>query len=84
MVWFPGAFCRISYLTADNAAPTTIQGGMGEWGHEDIRQLDFEDIFYKLLYKSHNVLKYSTFVFSCQPPLLKTLLFYPFFSYYLK
>lgn len=36
---------------------------MGTW---NIRQLDFEDIFYKFLYKSRNVLKYSTFVFSCQ------------------
>ena len=40
---------------------------MGERGHGNIRLLDFEDIFYKLFYKSCNVLKYNTFTFSCQP-----------------
>ena len=78
-----GALCRARHarlvLLADNAAPTTIQGGMGEWGHRDIRQLDFEDIFYKSLYKRRNVLKYSIFYFSCQQ---STLIFFFFSKYY--
>jgi len=80
----PGGFLPDIILTADNAAPTTIQGGMGEWGHENIRQLDFEDIFYKFLYKSRNVLKYSTFIFSCQLHYENIYIFHLFLTPHLK
>lgn len=44
---------------------------MGRW---QLRQLDIEDIFYKVFYKSRNVLKYSTVYFGCQHLYLQLLI----------
>ena len=44
---------------------------MGRW---QLRQLDIDDIFYKIFYKSRNVLKYSTVYFGCQHLYLQLLI----------